>query len=57
MNAMDKSDFTAKQGVTHTEDIDDSLPYVLVSSTLATLVSLAAVWILSAIAYAPVIGA
>jgi hypothetical protein len=57
MNAMDKSDFTAKPGVTHTEDIDDSLPYVLVSSTLATLVSLAAVWILSAIAYAPVIGA
>lgn len=57
MNAMDKSDFTAEQGVTHTEDIDDSIPYVLVSSTLATLVSLAAVWIWSAIAYAPVIGA
>ena len=57
MNAMDKSDLTAEQGVTDREDIDDSLPYVLVSSTLATLVSLAAVWILSAIAYAPLIGA
>ena len=57
MNAMDKSDFTAEQGATHTEDIDDSFPYVLVSSTLATLVSLAAVWISSALAFAPVIGA
>lgn len=57
MNAMDKSDFTAEQGATHTEDIDDSFPYVLVSSTLATLVSLAAVWISSAIAFAPLIGA
>jgi hypothetical protein len=57
MNGMQKSDFTAEQGVTHTDDVDDSFPYVLVSSTLATLVSLAAVSIWSAIAYAPVIGA
>jgi hypothetical protein len=57
MNAMNNSDFTAEHGVTLSEDIDESFPYVLVSSTLATLVSLAAVWIWSAIAYAPVIGA
>jgi hypothetical protein len=56
MNAMQKSGFTAKRGATHT-DIDASFPYVLVSSTLAALVSLAAVSIWSAIAYTPVIGA
>jgi hypothetical protein len=57
MNAMNKSNFTAERGVIRTEEIDDSFPYVLVSSTLATLVSLAAVSIWSAIAYTPVIGA
>ncbi|HEX2475255.1 MAG TPA: hypothetical protein VHK01_10940 [Lacipirellulaceae bacterium] len=33
-----------------TDKIDDSFPYVLVSSLLGTLVSLAAVWLSAAIA-------
>jgi hypothetical protein len=41
--------------MTHSTDTQDrSFPYVLVCSTLATIVSLAAVWIASAVSYAPV---
>jgi hypothetical protein len=36
---------------------DNSSPYVLVCSTLGTLVSLASVWIFTAMSFAPVIGA
>ena len=40
-----------------TDNQDRSFPYVLVCSTLATIVSLASVWIATAISYAPMIGA
>ena len=36
------------------ETQDRSFPYVLLCSTAATIVSLASVWIATAIAYAPV---
>ena len=39
------------------EKIDDSFPYVLVSSLLGTLVSLAAVWVWTATTLGLVIGA
>jgi hypothetical protein len=40
--------------MTHlTENQDRSLPYVLVCSTLSTVVSLASVWLATAISYAP----
>jgi hypothetical protein len=39
-------------------DIDNnSFPYVLLCSTIGTIVSPAAVWISTAVAYAPVVGA
>ncbi len=34
---------------------DNSFPYVLVCSTLGTLVSLASVWIMTAHAFAPMV--
>jgi hypothetical protein len=41
--------------MTRTTDTQDrSFPYVLVCSTAATVVSLASVWIATAISYAPV---
>jgi hypothetical protein len=36
---------------------DRSFPYVLVCSTLGTLVSLASVWIFTAMSFAPTMGA
>ena len=36
-----------------TENQDRSFPYLLVCSTLATVVSLASVWIATAVSYAP----
>jgi hypothetical protein len=40
--------------MTHTTDnTDNSFPYVLVCSIFGTLISLAAVWISTAVAYAP----
>ena len=35
------------------DETDISFPYVLVRSTLGTVISLAAVWITTAVAYAP----
>ena len=43
--------------MTHTDKIDNSFPYVLVSSLSATLVSLAAVWVWTATTLGPVTGA
>jgi hypothetical protein len=37
-----------------TDTQDRSFPYVLVCSSAATIVSLASVWIVTAISYAPV---
>jgi hypothetical protein len=37
--------------------IDSSFPYVLVFGTLAAIVSLASVWIFTALSFAPVVGA
>ena len=37
-----------------TNNQDRSFPYVLMCSTLATVVSLASVWIATAVSYAPV---
>jgi hypothetical protein len=54
MNAVNKIDPVTVHVVT---DADDSSLYVLVWSTLAALVSLAGVWVWTASAYAPVIGA
>ena len=36
---------------------DPSFPYVLMCSTLGTIVSLAGVWIITAVSFAPVAGA
>ena len=42
--------------MTHSTDNQDrSFPYVLVCSTLATAVSLASVWLATAVSYAPVL--
>ena len=41
--------------MTYTTDTENSFPYVLVCSLFGTLVSLAAVWICTAVAYAPAI--
>jgi hypothetical protein len=35
---------------------DSSFPYVLVSSTLGTVIALAAVWISTAMSFAPTVG-
>jgi hypothetical protein len=35
---------------------DNSFPYVLVSSTLGTVIALAAVWISTAVSFAPAAG-
>jgi hypothetical protein len=43
--------------VTHTDDFDNSFPYVLVSSLLGALVSLAVVWISAAATFGPMVGA
>jgi len=44
--------------MTHSTDNQDrSFPYVLVCSTFGTVVSLASVWLATAISYAPMIGA
>jgi hypothetical protein len=43
--------------VTHTDTFDNSFPYVLLSSLLGTLVSLAAVWISAATTFGPMVGA
>ncbi|HYJ58862.1 MAG TPA: hypothetical protein VEW64_05850 [Methyloceanibacter sp.] len=40
-----------------TDNIDDSFPYVLVSSLLGTLVSLAAVWLSATATFASMVGA
>ena len=40
-----------------TDEIDDSFPYVLVSSLLGALVSLAAVWISAATTFGSMAGA
>jgi hypothetical protein len=40
-----------------TDEIDDSFPYVLVSSLLGALVSLAAVWISAATTFGSMVGA
>jgi hypothetical protein len=40
-----------------TDEIDDSFPYVLVSSLLGALVTLAAVWFSAATAFGPMVGA
>ena len=39
------------------DKIDDSFPYVLVSSLLVALVSLAAVWVSAATTFGPTVGA
>ena len=38
-----------------TDNQDRSFPYVLVCSTFATVISLASVWIATAVSYAPAI--
>jgi hypothetical protein len=44
--------------MTRTTDTQDrTFPYVLVSSTVAAIVSLASVWLVTAATYAPVMGA
>ena len=40
-----------------TSTTDNSFPYVLVCSTFGTIVSLASVWIVTAMSFAPVLGA
>jgi hypothetical protein len=48
-------DAKRKTPMTRTTDTQDrSFPYVLVCSTAATIISLASVWIATAVSYAPV---
>jgi hypothetical protein len=56
MNTVTTFEPTMEDAMTHTDKIDNSFPYVLVSSLSATLVSLAAVWIWTAMTLGPVIG-
>jgi len=42
---------------TATYTSDRSFPYVLICSTLGTVVSLGSVWVSTAIAFSPVVGA
>ena len=41
--------------MTHIDNTDNSFPYVLVCSTIGTVISLAAVWISTVITYAPAV--
>ena len=43
----------SKRGTRVTGFTDNSFPYVLICSTLASIVSLASVWIVTAQSYAP----
>jgi len=43
----------SKEGLEMTSFTDNSFPYVLICSTLAAIVSLASVWIVTAQSYAP----
>ena len=40
-----------------TSSTDNSFPYVLLCSTLGTIVNLASVWLYTSVTFAPVIGA
>ena len=44
---------TAKEDLDMTSTTDNSLPYVLVCSTLGTIISLASVWIATVQSFAP----
>ena len=57
MNTVNTLEPAMEDAMTNTDKIDNSFPYVLVSSTLATLVSLAAVWAWTATTLGPVTGA
>jgi hypothetical protein len=57
MNTVNTFEPTMEDAMTHTDKIDNSFPYVLVSSLSATLVSLAAVWAWTATTLGPVAGA
>jgi len=46
---------SALEEIEMTSFTDNYFPYVLISSTLATIVSLASVWIVTAQTYAPVL--
>ena len=43
--------------VMHRSIVDTKFPYVLVCSTFGAIVSLASVWLVTALAYAPTVGA
>lgn len=57
MNTVNTFEPTMEDAMTHTDKIDNSFPYVLVSSLSAALVSLAAVWAWTATTLGPVAGA
>ena len=57
MNTVNTFEPTMEDAMNHTDKIDNSFPYVLVSSLSATLVSLAAVWAWAATTLGPVAGA
>ena len=57
MNTVNTFEPAMQDAVIYTDKIDNSFPYVLVSSVMATLVSLAAVWAWTATTLGPVIGA
>ena len=57
MNTVNTFEPAMQDAVTYTDKIDTSFPYVLVSSVLATLVSLAAVWAWTVTTLGPVTGA
>ena len=57
MNTVNTFEPAMQDAVTYTDKIDTSFPYVLVSSVMATLVSLAAVWAWTATTLGPVTGA
>jgi len=57
MNTVTTFEPAMQDAVTYADKIDTSFPYVLVSSVLAALVSLASVWVWTATTLAPLTGA
>ena len=57
MNTVNTFEPAMQDAATYTDKIDTSFPHVLVSSAMATLVSLAAVWAWTVTMLGPVTGA
>lgn len=57
MNTVNRLEPAMENAMTYTDKIDNSFPYVLLSSLSGALVSLAAVWVWGATTLGPLAGA